>query len=211
MTTNTPMTELECYIQSKKTTIQEKIHESILKIEQHFNIKLDYDVTDVGNDIIIKGVEEHSFTIFKWFQSKLKPDHLLNLNCKGFPFTLPQSSKSIFFITFNDDFSIKKAQFRTAFINNGDVVWLKLYFNNLLMLEHIEKTYIPRLGGKNIVVIKSSDMLCPFDDEVVLFKLAHNKNEEVKELLPEYYIPSAYDFNTEEFADRLKVYSMLTL
>lgn len=211
MRTHTPITALEDYIQSRKMDIKEKIYNSILKIEQHFNIKLDYDVTDVGNDIIIKGVDEYSFTVSKWFQSKINPDHLLKFNCKGFPFTLPQSSISIFIIIFNDDFSIKKAQFRTAFVNNGDFVWLKMDFNNLLMLEHIENTCLPMIGDKNIVVIKSSDMLCPFDEEVVLFKLAQNTNEDIKNLLPEYWIPSAYDFNSVEITDRLKVYSMLTL
>jgi len=212
MTDHTPMTELEHYIQSRKKDIKEKIYNSILKIEQHFNIKLDYDVTDVGNDIIIKGVDEYSFTVSKWFQSKINPCNLLKFNCAGFPFVLPNSHKTIFFIRFNDDFDIEQAQFRTSFLTKkGNITGLKIFFDKSLELGLIENSYIPSGGGKSSYSLKTSELMCPFSDEVILFRLSYNTNEDVKELLPEYYIPSAYDFNSVEFADRLKVYSMLTL
>jgi len=211
LNTQATLQEFNEYIQEKKKSIIQKIHESIFKIEQHFNIKFTYDVMEFDNDIIIKGVDEYSFTVSKWFQSKIHPYNLLKFNCTGFPFVLPNSHKTIFFITFNDDFDIKEAQFRTSFLTKkGNITGLKIFFDKSLELNLIENSYIPSGGGKNSYSLKTSEMMCPFSDEVILFRLSYNTSEEVQELLPEFYIPSAYNFQSEDFKNRLAVYEMMT-
>lgn len=208
--TQATLQDLNEYIQEKKESIKQKIHEAIFNVERHFNVKFTYDVIEIDNNIVIKGVEDYCFTVSKWFQSKINSTLFLKFSCTGFPFTVTNSHKSIFFIAFNDDFDIDNAQFRTSFLNTtGNVVGIKLYFDNFLNLQHIENTCI-KDNGKVLYTTKTNSMISPFYDEALLFKLSVNKSQEIKDLLPEYYIPSAYNFQSEDFKDRLAVYEMMT-
>lgn len=57
---------------------------------------------------------------------------------------------------------------------------------------------------------KDRKILCSEDDELFLLNMKFNKdNTMLREVMPELYIPSAYDFNSYDYVSRLGMVDML--
>jgi hypothetical protein len=57
---------------------------------------------------------------------------------------------------------------------------------------------------------KDSQLLCSEEDELFLLNMQFNKdNTMLKEVMPEWHIPSAYDFNSYDYVSRLGMVDML--
>lgn len=116
-------------------------------------------------------------------------------------------------LSLNKDFTLQSLKYVASFKDkNGNEGAIELLFNNEFVLVGLSvKVY--RINSRDdylINITKKRDMLSSFDDEVFLLQVELNKNDTIEALLPEFYTPSAYDFNSVEFIDRLEVYRMLT-
>lgn len=122
--------------------------------------------------------------------------------------------ENIFTLTLNKDFTLQSLDYMSSFTDkDGNIGSIGLIFNNEFVLCDLS-VRVYRINSRRdylIDITKKRKMLSSFEDEVFLLNVELNKNASIQDLLPEFYTPSAYDFNSVEFTDRLKVYSMLTL
>lgn len=204
-------------LQRRKDVIRKGITDSISIMENHFGITLEKTITEDESSIIFKGItsygtrQEYIFTVSKWFDSELV-FNTLSFGCAS-SLMISNGVKNIFTLSLNKDFTLQSLKYVASFKDkNGNEGAIELLFNNEFVLVGLSvKVY--RINSRDdylINITKKRDMLSSFDDEVFLLQVELNKNDTIEALLPEFYTPSAYDFNSVEFIDRLEVYRMLT-
>lgn len=111
-------------------------------------------------------------------------------------------------IKFNDFHNIVDVEFnsinkRIALINRERYIFT---FDNQLKLIKYEKRYIKNNKICNEVVL---DIGLPFKEYVFILNLKISHNEYIDELLPEFSTPSAYNFNSQSYKDRVNTVEML--
>lgn len=208
--------DFETSIQRKKDVIKNSITSTINAIENHFGIELEKTISENEDSVIINGAlmygmeSEYKFTVSKWFDSKLVFNRL-SFNSSS-SLMVSDCSKNTFTLILNEDFTIQSLDYTAAFKNkNGHLGAIELTFNNSLSLINmaVQVYQINARGDYLIDIAKKGEFLSSFDDENFLLNMALNKNDSTCELLPECYVESAYDFKSQDFIDRLKVFEML--
>lgn len=185
-----------------------KICDSLSLIERKFNMNFDFKITENAKNIVFSSVKNYDLKFYQTHGKIIfKPVHdefIVKVN--DFKLALPNALQSFFIIIFNDNFDIISIKFTSYKKLPFGLSKIIVLFDDQLELDNIE--YYSTSGNS---FNKSKCLLNSFTDEVLLFILFNNTTDVVKELLPEYHIPSAYDFSSQDFADRLNVFSMLTL
>jgi hypothetical protein len=189
--------------------VKDKFCENLAKIENLLNLNIESTYTLVDDKFTIHAVHDTTLTPFTYDCLKRTTD--IGFRCSQFSFILPEPSKSVLNVVFDRCFNINYVEFKSMTKNGFGYSKIELVFNKDLALESIIFRPSTYRTDVDLIEIKKGKLVLPLADEVLLFKLYCTRGDDVKQLLPEYYIPSAYDFNSVEFADRLKVYSMLTL
>lgn len=204
-------------LQRRKDVIRKGITDSINLIENHFGIVIEKTIIEDESSLIVKGItnygneQEYKFTVSKWFDSELV-FNTLSFSCAS-SLMISNGFKNIFTLSLNKDFTLQSLKYVSSFKDkSGNKGYIELFFNNEFVLVDLSvKVY--RINSSDdylIDITKKRNTLSSFEDEVFLLQFKLNKNDEIEALLPEFYKPSAYDFKSDEFIDRLKVYSMLT-
>lgn len=221
--------------------LKRKICTGISNLEQSLSISFSYSVQDSSDSVTIIDHRKETANQFqqqpKWmipdenevytyrlsrYQHhgkkvfKFEGNKKIKLRAQSFAFDLPQSKNLFFYLTFDDYFNIESVEFVSSTKNIGKFSITKLslhflQFNNQFILTYYEYDHERIRDRFKLNIKKYRDRLMSLDDEIILWKLFSNTSDDVKEIIPEYYIPSAYNFKSQEFADRLKVLYMLTL
>ena len=152
--------------------------------------------------------QKHGKKIFRF-----EGDKTIKLRSQAFIFDIPQSNSAIFYINFDAFFNIESVLFESNSKDMGKFSFtkIKLNFDKNLTLIDYDYSYVELRNKIDISIKKDLNKLMSFDDEVILWQLFNHQSDEVKYLIPEYHIPSAYNFKHPEFIDRLNVLSMLIL
>jgi len=199
--------EANCY---DIVAIHTKLLNAFLLIEKSLKLSLDIDkiITIDANSILINGLDISYFNDYIWGTSRSKEyDRIMQLHCYECGFIVRDESSSILDISFDCYFNILKVEFKLASIIRKTKIELifgptleciSIYFNPDYNADYCEHSWL-----------KLSNTLCSLEDELLFFELRTVTDESVKSLLPECYIPSAYDFTSADFIDRLKVFEML--
>lgn len=190
--------------------LQSNLLSVIDNVNRKFNIHLTVDVKNKGNTIIIKGEEEYSFPIYKWFQHGVA-SHIptIKLDCHTFPFYPYQFKNATFSLLVDKNFKLVSAHFKGRVVIDNIISHFVLKFNHHLDLtELLAQTLGVRVSTKYSIA-KEGQQICSLEDENLFFKFfLHNKLDTIN-LLPEFFLPSAYDFNSVDFQDRLKLFDMI--
>lgn len=202
------------YYTARINTLKENLLKNIVIINNKFNINLTVDIEVKDNTIIINGNEDFSFVIYKWFKLGKKGSSsysaVIKLDCPTFPFYPYQAVNATFSLCVDDDFNICSAIYKGLFNVSGIKSSFVLNFDKNLNFERIVAQSIGLKTKQSYSIDKENGRLCSLSDESLLFKFyLHQNKEEVKEMLPECFVPSAYDFNSVDFKDRLKLFDMV--
>jgi len=189
--------------------VKDKFHASLAKIENLLNLAIENTYTLVDNKFTIHAVRDAIFTPLTYETFNKTTDIKIEFRCSQFPFILPQPSKSVLTVVFDRYFNINYVEFKSMAKDCTGYTKIELVFNKDLALESIKFKPSTYRSDVSLIETKKGNLISPLADEVVVFQLYLNQNDEIKQLLPEYYIPSAYDFTTQDFSDRLSVFSML--
>lgn len=111
-------------------------------------------------------------------------------------------------ITFNESHNIVEVEFNSITVNVSifDKRRYIFKFDNQLKL----KKYITRyLENKKVVNNVILDLGLPLKEFIFIINLKLTNNIHVDELLPELHTPSAYNFNTDSYQDRINIVEML--
>lgn len=218
--------------------LKRKIYSSISEVEKELSVSFNYSITDSEDSVtIIDHYKEIPKTfqhqpsffnppaepIYKYKMSryqhhgkktfKFEGNKKIKLQAKSFGFDIPQSNSSCFYIIFDDYFNIECVEFESSSKDMGkfSITKIKLKFDQNMTLSHYEYSYDRLRERLKLNIKKEKNRLMGINDEIILWKLMQNQSDDVKELIPEYYIPSAYDFNSIDFKDRMSVYDMSCL
>jgi hypothetical protein len=144
---------------------------------------------------------------------KIKGLKNITLPCIFNNFTLKNPHLSHITIFFDDDFKIESliCESRNKDRLNNDVKIIFQGFNHLLQLNWLEYKFINVLTNIHTGFIRKDNALSSFEDESFFWKLFTHQIAENNELIPEFYVPSAYDFNSDDFKNRMTVYDMLCI
>lgn len=190
--------------------VRDKFYGNLAKIENTLDLKIESTYTLVDSELTIHAIYDMTFTDFTYDACINGKTTGIGFRCSRFPFILPAPSKSVLTVVFDKYFNISYVEFKSMAKQGSNYTKLDLVFNKKLDLESISFQPSTHRNDVCLVELKKAPLLSALSDEALLFKLYLSKNEETKELLPEYHIPSAYDFSSQDFTDRLSVFSMLT-
>lgn len=210
--------DFDTSLQRKKDVIRIGITDSIKTIENHFGIELEKTITEDESSVVIKGMNKYgtsnkyTFTVSKWFDSELIFNEI-SFSCAS-SLMISNGVKNIFTLTLNKDLTLQSLDYMASFKDkDGNMGSINLLFNNEFVLIDLS-VRVCQINSRReylIDITKKRNMLSSFEDEVFLLQAALNKNASIQELLPEFYTPSAYDFNSVDFKNRMSVYDMFCL
>lgn len=88
-------------------------------------------------------------------------------------------------------------------------IWFDFDIN--LDLQRIKVSGYTHSGAELLFYIsKNKENILPIEDELLLIEfLQYQYNDDIVSYVPEFYIPSAYDFNSEDFKRRMVLIEML--
>lgn len=114
-------------------------------------------------------------------------------------------------LSFDNKQKITNIYFKISRNKNGNLETLKINLSNKFEILKLNWQVWNKMSGtKNVIVNNKFNYHgLPIKDVMLLLKLHFNMNESVSELVPELKTPSAYNFNTDEFQDRLEVVNMM--
>jgi len=202
----------DSFVAAKKIVI-DKIFATIKYIEDRFNVSISCLLKN-DNTIIFESIGPVDFEISI---NKNTSDEKLSYIAKS-------DTNYISFLVYDYAFSLKnKCKFTVEFDSNLNFLtlsilssrlnksrtkfsFLSLNFDtnlNCSSIEHIDQDNDYNLS-------KTVDTLSTYEDELMLFKIYESNRETLINDFPEFYIPAAYDFQSEQFANRIKVFLMLT-
>jgi hypothetical protein len=187
--------------------VKNKFLDNIFKIETTLGMRITSTYELSEHQFTLKGITERFITDETWIKKDANRILSTEFRCSMFPFMLSSSSKVI--VGFDEYFNIGYVQFQSSKKELSNIQIINLIFDKNLDLESIEFKSLdkhPVLLGRGLI---KSNCLSTLADEAFYFGIRMAKDEEIKELLPEFFVPSAYDFTTQDFSDRLNVLSML--
>lgn len=209
-----------CQVANDVETMREKIELSFKDIEKRLNISINYNLTVNDNNIILKGKHGYNYiyTIFKTFKSfrdNIDTTKPLIFECSPFALSPVNTKQSILSFYIDNEFNILSLEIQASSIhisgfNINGFHRVSLKFDNSFCLNRLSYTSSDPVTKIIHKVTKEKQLLSSLKDEILLYKIYQNKDEDMIDLLPEFYIPSAYGFNSAELLARLEVFSMYT-
>jgi hypothetical protein len=190
------------------------LHSNLLSVidnvNRKFNIHFNLDIEVKSNTIIIKGIEEYSFPIYKWFQHGVA-SHIptIKLHCENFPFYPYHFNNATFSLVVDENFKLVSVHFKSRVLIDNILSHFVLKFNEHLDLTEILAQTLGVRVSTRYSITKEGEQLCSLEDESEFFKYYLYSRIDIINLLPECYMPSAYDFNSVDFQDRLKLFDMI--
>jgi hypothetical protein len=190
------------------------LHSNLLSVidnvNRKFNIHFNLDIEVKSNTIIIKGIEEYSFPIYKWFQHGVA-SHIptIELHCENFPFYPYHFNNATFSLIVDENFKLVSVHFKSRVLIDNILSHFVLKFNEHLDLTEILAQTLGVRVSTRYSITKEGEQLCSLEDESEFFKYYLYSRTDIINLLPECYMPSAYDFNSVDFQDRLKLFDMI--
>ena len=207
-------------------SVREKVFNLTVKVIKHFD--LNYKLIEHLHDFLVRRdtLFDDKFT-FKFARSskgKELPTSVMTLNKTKNPFNfIFGGNRNIHGCKFEIHFDSKQ--------NISHIVFALMYFVNYskfdrgvirliydakfkLIGRELEENVYNQTTRRNISTSlkKHKDMVCSEEEELFLMGLYFNKNNEMMtENLPEINIESAYDFNSDEFKNRLCLVNMFLM
>lgn len=173
-------------------------------------IKSDEQKLMINNRFCYTSVEDHCNGLK---QLKVKGLKNIILPCIFNNFTIENPHISEIMIFLCDDFKIEGliCESRNKDRLNNDINIIQQEFDHLLQLNYLQYEFINPVKNIHTGFIRKENTLSSFEDESFFWKLFTHQITENNELIPEFYIPSAYDFNSVDFKNRMTVYHMLCI
>lgn len=204
-----------CQVAADVEIMREKIELTFKDIERQFNISINYKLTVNDNNIILKGKHgfNYIYTVFKTFKSfrdNIDTTKPLVFECSPFALSPVNTKQSILSFYIDNEFNILSLCIQSSSIHSNGFHRASLNFDNSFCLDSLSYNLSDSVTKMIHEVTKEKQKLNSLKDEILLYKLYQNKDEDMIDLLPEFYIPSAYDFNSAELVARLEVFSMYT-
>lgn len=187
--------------------VKNKVFENIFKIETLLGLKIESSYDLNSNQFVLKGLTKRIVNDTVWITIDKNQILTTEFYCSQFPFKLSPSSKLT--VGFDCYFNIVYVHFKSIKREIANVQTVEILFNKNLDLESLEFKSLKKRDDVPLMGLKKTNKLLSLKDEILLFNLYNSKNDEIKELLPEYHTPSAYNFHAEDFKDRLAVYEMM--
>lgn len=190
-----------------------KIFAEVQKVELALFAQIPISIVDTAEGIIINGQYNYKLLLYPYHGKKFFKyigNMEIRLFCKSFPFSFNSNVEDSFIFKFDDHFNIEKITYSTM-SQLSLVQQLILTFDKNLKLKNFDYKSIDRFTKTVNEKIKDENTLSSFEDEIFFLQLKRFKSSDIKELMPEFYIPSAYNFHSEDFKDRLNIYEMMML
>lgn len=199
-----------------KSWVIQKLESAIQLVESTLSVKLNFKQMEKDNEILFHDM----FVFFTYFRSKNK--HYFKYKCPcntiNFPFldlkfkvktTSKGSNLTDLVLYFDDFFNLSSVTTYCDGIDNilSHNTQLALCFDSDMSLNSLIHA---KFGIIDVYYMnKTKAMICPYSDEHLIFDLMYHTNDDVKTLLPECYVPSAYDFQSVDLQERLLLYRMM--
>ena len=192
------------------------LHQNLLNhisdINKKFNINMVIDFQIQDNVIMMYGQSERPVKVYSWFKDGAYSvsTNTLEFICETFPFypyQLDKGKMTLYIDT--SSFNIVSMIVKGHVTIQGVKSYFNLSFDNNFELLEITSQILGINAKTNYSIIKKGEQLCSLEDESNFFKYCLYSQTDIINLLPECYLPSAYDFNSVEFQDRLKLFDMI--
>lgn len=206
--------------------VREKVFKQTVKVIKHFdlNYKLIEHLKDclVHRDTLFD--DKFTFKFARPPKGKNLPTSVMTLQKTRNPFSFVfGGNRSVhdckFEIYFDSTQNIDHIDFSLIYFVNGskfDRGIIRLIYDSEFKFigrdleEHVVSFRLADF--KSTKLKKNKDMVCAEEEELFLMGLYFNKNNEMlTETLPEINIESAYDFNSDEFKDRVCLVKMFLM
>jgi hypothetical protein len=201
-----------------------KLATKTVKIIEHFNMgkQLAEQIMDCLAYRDIQFNEQFSFKFDTPMKGKRIPPSTITLKEFEEPFKFYISNHKVStpatcVITFDNNQEVLDIVFKFNYVVKGDrynQFFVKVIYDSKFKLlvfdvdERFYDTQTKRMSSSSMK--KDSKLLCSEEDELFLLNMQFNKgNTMLKEVLPEWHIPSAYDFNSYDYVSRLSMVDML--
>lgn len=181
------------------------------------NVK--YDIFDNNIKLCSLDIYEHDDQVISFFNFVEEQDFLKKLHLTSYDNIKLYSNCCIYFdkdynflsLSINDGLEITYNQLTQTVCD----IAINVYFSFDIAL-NIKKIKVVGYNYNNNVtffeITHEGDNLLPIDDELLLINFIFCMyNEDIVLCVPEFYIPSAYDFNSEEFKRRILLVKMLEI
>lgn len=190
------------------------IHQTLLNhikdINKKFNINMVLDIQIEDNSIMMHTQTEHPVRVYKWFKDGgAVSTSTLELPCATFPFYPYQLDKGKLTIYIDTSFNMVSIAVRGYVTVQGIKSYFNLSFDNDLELTEIASQTLGVSVATKYSFIKKGEQLCSLKEESEFFKYYLYSRTDIINVLPECHLPSAYDFNSVDFQDRLKLFDMI--
>jgi len=201
-------------IDEAKKIIKTKFFESIYSIEKKISAKIDITINEEEENLVLNNRYSFKFSRPPFYDNKtvtFEGRKTIEFPCKFSHFNLSNPHISLIIIIFDDDLNIEKfwCELRSKDRVTFDQEQITQEFNHLLELIRFEYCYRNLSKDIEIGFIKKENCISSFEDELLFWYLHCNPSEINKELIPEYYDHSAYNFYSQSFSDRLQLLKML--
>lgn len=191
--------------------IRDKILSVVKHLENHFHVVIDFTFSS-GNPLTINGMTPVDITLKKDYVNGQNSflaefsNHSIKFKVKFYDFSL--SNESEFIIHFNSNLELENLTVMSTRkdFSKKELQFLVLTFDKSLKLLSVHHTN----NFQQNLIEKHDSMLLPYSDELQLFRIRESDKNELLDDFPEFYIPSAYNFESEDFKNRLAVYEMMT-
>lgn len=190
-------------------------HQALLShinaINEKFNINMVLDIQIQDNTIMMYGQTERPVKLYSWFKdgSYAVSTNTIEMHCVAFPFYPYQLDKGKLTLYIDTSFNIVSMTVKGYVTIQGIKSYFILSFDkNFELLEVASQTLGVSVNTK-YSFIKKGQQLCSLQEESEFFKYYLFSRTDTIKLLPECCQPSAYDFNSVDFKDRLKLFDMI--
>lgn len=195
--------KLSAIFPSHKSILLSMLDDILYENNDYFNIQ------SSGVNLVVLGKVNHlllkTTAIYTGVVNQHVPLKIRSTNAMHLPYS------EVCEISFDNNQNIRDVKFK-IFKNDGSTI-------DIMVLSLNSDFEIIELMLKERPVLINSSMVIrnkefnykylPLADVITLLKLKYNVNENILELFPELLIPSAYNFNSDEFKDRLEVANMM--
>lgn len=204
-------------------TLKSKVINSAIKVIDHFN--LGNDIAShlkeclINNDIQFDS--QFSLKTFKDINKKSSKTilSLKNINTPTIFSSLSKKTKvTNCVIDFENKIKLKNIKFSLNYVNQlgsfNETTIIEFIFNERFeLIKYTNKLNEYQRDTKILIskqLEKEQKNILPLSEEIFLINMNFNKdNNMIKELLPEAFIPSAYNIKSEDFKSRVSLVEML--
>lgn len=203
--------EHQASFQSVKDLLHNKILDAFKRVEDYFDVILQFNFNDDKNvifnffEIELTKYESSSFCGFV----ATSVHDTISCDVGYFPFSITPTNTA-FSLKFNSEFELVALTISSRNFSmlkpKSSANRLDLVFDSDFKLKEISRTV------QNEVILKKTESnLSSYEEELKLFQISESDINNFIDYMPEFYIPAAYDFNSIDFKDRMSVYDMSCL